>query len=211
MTGIATTTSGTDPFWQRVRQALFSLRPSRQRATRSEPTLVASASRRLNPRIEEDLAVAWNHSAGRNVSMSVLVVELDLVTEFFSVYGRAATDDCIAAVTEIITAALPRDEDSCVRLGRASFVVVMADYPALMARRLGEEIAAGVRAEAMVHKESHAGVVTASIGVAVVNPRDEYNPGLFDAAAEALRKAQRRGLGRVETIDMRPMQQEQAA
>jgi len=200
MSGIATHITGSEPFWQRVRQTFSAIRP-----TRAEP----AAPRGRSVRIEEELEAAWDYSASRNVSMSVIVVELDLMTEFFSVYGRAVADDCVATAAEIIAEMLPRANSHCLPLDRASFIVVLPDYPALMARKLAETIAETIADEAIAHKESHAGVVTASAGLVVVNPRDGFNASLFDAAAEALKKAQRRGLGRVELVDMRPMQQEQ--
>lgn len=210
MTDFATTTtSGFDPFWQRVRQAIMGMRLNRQRDTRKTPQ--PATGRGLNARIEEELRAAWLQSAGRNVSLSVLVVELDLVPEFFSVYGRAAADDCIAAAMQAIGDVLTRPEDRAMRLAGAAFVIAMPDYPVLMARSIAQQIVAAMREEGIAHKESHAGVVTASVGVAVVNPVDEYNGAFFDAAAEALKKAQRRGLGRVEVVDVRPVQELRAA
>jgi diguanylate cyclase (GGDEF)-like protein len=108
---------------------------------------------------------------------------------------------------DAITAALPREGDSCLRLGSASFVVVLPDMPALMARATASRVADTVRQLAMPHKESHAGIVTLSMGLAVTNPQGGYDKKFFEAAAEALKKARRRGMGRMEGVDLRPAQE----
>ena len=103
--------------------------------------------------------------------------------------------------------ALPRDGNTCLRLGSASFVIVLPDMPALMARATANKIAEAVRHLSMPHKASHAGIVTLSMGLAVTNPRRGYDRKFFEAGAEALKKAQRRGMGRIEGVDLRPAQE----
>jgi PleD family two-component response regulator len=81
---------------------------------------------------------------------------------------------------------------------------VLPDLPALMARATAAKIADAIRRLAMSHKESHAGIVTLSMGLAVTNPRGGYDRKFFEAGAEALKKAQRKGMGRMEGVDLRP-------
>lgn len=202
MTDIATINAGNDPFWTRVRIALTGIRPERRaviaRAVGMKP--------RLGARLEEELAAAWMHSCERNVSMSLLVVELDRAREYFGSYSKDEADDCLMATMEAIRDTLPRDGDSVLRLGQASFVVVLGDFPALMARATAQKIASAIRDLGLAHKESHAGIVTASVGLAVGNPQGNFDRRFFETAAEALKKAQRRGLNRIEAVDLRPAQ-----
>ncbi|MEO5613813.1 MAG: hypothetical protein ABIR04_02655, partial [Cypionkella sp.] len=69
------------------------------------------------------------------------------------------------------------------------------------------KIALAVRDLGLAHKESHAGLVTIGIGLAVSNPRGHFDRKFFETAAEALKKAQRRGLNRIEAVDLRPAQE----
>jgi diguanylate cyclase (GGDEF)-like protein len=203
-----------EPFWMRVRMALGAMRPVRQQRERVPAYGQAAIARtlgmrqRLGAMIEEELALAWSRSAQRKVSLSLLVIEIDRMKEYFSVYGKPATDDATNVVLSAVRQALPRPEDKCLRLGRSSFVVVMPDYPALMARAAAQKISLAIRDEAIAHKESHAGIVTASIGIAVTNPQGEFDRKFFEAAAEALARGQRRGLNRIETVDLRPAQEQ---
>jgi diguanylate cyclase (GGDEF)-like protein len=208
MTDTAISKEQGEPFWTRVRAALGAMRPVRQeRAPAYGQAAIARSigiKPKLGARIEEELHHGWTHSAARRVSMSLMVIEIDRFADYFAAYGRAEADHCLLAVMQAISDVLPRDGDTCLRLGPASFVIALPDQPALMARATATKIADAVRELAMPHKESHAGIVTLSMGLAVTNPHGHYDRKFFEAAAEALKKAQRRGMGRMEGVDLRP-------
>ena len=211
MTDTAIAKEQNEPFWTRVRTALGMLRPVRQeRAPAYGQAAIARSigmKPKLGTRIEDELVQGWNHAAARHVSLSLLVIEIDRFSDYFAAYGRGEADHCLLAVMQAITAALPRNGDTCLRLGSASFVIVLPDMPALMARATANKIAEAVRHLSMPHKASHAGIVTLSMGLAVTNPRRGYDRKFFEAGAEALKKAQRRGMGRIEGVDLRPAQE----
>ncbi len=208
MTDTAISKEQAEPFWTRVRAALGAMRPERQERAPAYGQAAIARSMGIKPklgaRIEEELHNGWTHSAARRVSMSLMVIEIDRFADYFSAYGRGEADQCLLAVMQAITDALPRQGDICLRLGAASFVIVLPDLPALMARATAAKIAEAVRTLAMPHKESHAGIVTLSMGLAVTNPHGGYDRKFFEASAEALKKAQRRGMGRMEGVDLRP-------
>ena len=88
-------------------------------------------------------------------------------------------------------------------MGQAGFVLILPDLPVLMARSLAGKIMKAVRVEGLVNKESHAGIVTLGCGIAVVNPQGAFEPNVIEAAMATLRRAQRHGLSRIETADLR--------
>lgn len=208
MTDTAIAKEQTEPFWMRVRAALGAMRPLRQERAPAYGQAAIARSMGIKPklgaRIEEELSQGWSQSSARRVSMSLAVIEVDRFNDYFTAYGRNDADQCLLTVMQAITANLPREGDSCLRLGAASFVIVLPDLPALMARATAARIADAVRDFAIPHKESHAGIVTLSMGLAVTNPQGGYDRKFFEAAAEALKKAQRRGMGRIEGVDLRP-------
>ncbi len=211
MTDIVTIKQSPDPFWMRVRVALGAMRPVRQERAPAYGKAAMARSIGMKPRLgallEEELAIAWMRSSERKVSLSLLVIELDRFKEYATVYGRHETEDCLRSAMDAIRDVLPRQGDSVYRLGRASFVVVLPDFPALLARATAQKIAIAVRDLNLAHKESHAGIVTTGIGLAVGNPRGNYDRKFFETAAEALIKAQKRGLNRIEAVDLRPAQE----
>ena len=211
MTDTAIGKGHSDHFWGRVRQAIGSLRPVHQE---KEPAYGQAAIARqigvkpkVGARIEEELVEAWNSSALARVSMSLLVIEIDRYRDYYTTYGKGATDDCVRTVMQTIANTLPRDEDTCLRMGRATFVLALPDLPVLMARKLAADIAKAIREQGLAHKESHAGTVTLSMGLAAINPSGDYDRKFFEAGAGALKKAQHRGLSRLEVVDLRPAQE----
>lgn len=197
----------TTQFWSRVRDALNAVRPPQRQRQPAYGTAAIARSvglrTRLGDRLEAALNIGWERAAAKRVSLSLLVIEIDQFGEYFAAYGKDAADQCLAAVIEASAKSLSTDTGKCLRYGRAGLVLVLPDWPGLMARASAEKIAAAVRALALPHKESHAGIVTASLGLAVVNPTDEYDRSFFEAAAEAVKRAQRKGLGRLEVVDLR--------
>jgi len=206
MTDTAIAKDGADSFWIRVRAALLAVRPRERVPAYGQAAIARSIGMkpRLGPRIEEELSHGWSQAAARRVSLSLLVIEVDRFAEYFTAYGRAEADQCLLAVMEAIKANLPRPDDTCLRLGASGFVIVLPDLPALMARATAGKIAEMVRELALPHKESHAGIVTLSAGLAVTNPRGNYDRKFFEAADAALKRARRKGMGRMEGVDLRP-------
>lgn len=200
-----------DHFWGRVRAALSVLSPAnRERAPaygQSAITRYIDKKPKLGARIEEELEQGWANAAQARVSMSLLVIEIDRMSEHFTAYGRMGNDDCLRSVMQTIANALPRDEDMCLRMGSHTFVVALPDVPVLQAKASAKKIAHAIRKLGLAHKESHAGIVTVSMGLAVINPGGAYDKKFFEAAAGALKKAQRKGLGRLHSVDLRPAQE----
>jgi len=210
MTEVVTSKANSDPFWTRVRLALGASRPVQQERAPAYGKAAMARSIGIKPRLsgplEEELAAAWQRSAERKVSLGLLIIELDRFKEYATAYGKLETEDCLMSVMDAIRDVLPREGDSVYRLGRASFVVALPDFPALLARATALKMATAIRDLGLTHKESHAGIVTAGIGLAVGNPHGNYDRKFFETAAEALIKAQRRGLNRIEAVDLRPTQ-----
>ena len=204
------TSKDTGPFWARVRTALSAIRPDREHKLVYGQAAIARSigmKPKLGPLIEEELAMGWRLSGLRNVSLSLLVIEVDRFDDYVAVYGPEEADAMVQDVLGAITAARPREGDNVLRLGRNSFVIVLPDLPVLMARAAAVKMGAAIRKCAIPHRDSHAGSVSVSMGLAVANPEANYDRTFFEAAAEALKKAQRRGLGRIEMMDLRPGQE----
>ena len=198
------TMSGSDGLWARIRAALV-----RDTEAHEPPYGHAAIARnpnkksRLAQRIDEELRRGWNHCAERNVSLCVLALEIDGYAAFFATYGKEAVEDSVESLEAIIAAQLTRETDICLRNGQTGFVLVLPDMPALMARELASRIAAALRREGIPNRESHAGQVTLSTGIAVVNPQGKLDRSVLNSAFQAVRKAQRRGLARLEVMDLR--------
>ncbi len=196
--------SGRDGFWARVRTALT------RRDADAEPAYGVAAiaknhKSRLRPAqiVDEELRRGWTLAGERHVSLCVLSLEMDLYADYFAAYGREVVDEALETLEQAIRATLTRPVDSCLRSGRAGFVLVLPDMPVTMARDLAGRIAAAIRRCDLPNRQSHAGQVTLSVGLAAINPKGNYDRMVLAQAAQAVKKAQRRGLARLEVIDLR--------
>ena len=195
------TMSGKDGFWARVRSAL-----GRHGA---EPAYGVSAigtpEKKSRPaqRIDDELRRGWAHAGQRHVSLCVLSMDLDRYPEYFAAYGRETVELSVDRLQDIIQPLMPRESISCLRQGRAGFVLVLPDMPVLMARELAGRIAKAIRQSNLPNRESHAGQVTLSMGLAVVNPQGGYDRSVLNRANQAVKRAQQRGLARLEVVDLR--------
>ncbi|MBJ3785164.1 diguanylate cyclase domain-containing protein [Devosia sediminis] len=203
------TTSGNDGLWARIRAALG--RTDAAVPAYGQAAIAKNPHKKSRPaqRIDEELRRSWAHAAERNVSLCVLALEMDNYAEYFAAYGREAVDESIEALDSAISALLPRETDRCLRHGRAGFVLVLPDMPALMARDLASRIAVAIRHAGLANRASHAGQVTMSMGLAVANPQGGLDRAVLEAAHQAVKKAQRRGLARLEVVDLRGREERQ--
>lgn len=191
-----------DGLWQRVRTLLGGHAERRAAAGKAARGALGRRLPAARP-IEEELQRAWMLAAERNVSLCVMVLEIDCFGDYLAAYGRDAAEDCLETLERVVAGLLKREDDYCLRLGQSGFVLILPDMPMLMGRELAGRIGQAVRREGLVNKESHAGAVTLGAGLAVVNPEAPFDRDVLDTAKMALRKAQRRGLARLEIADMR--------
>ncbi|KKB08549.1 hypothetical protein VE25_18170 [Devosia geojensis] len=204
-----------DALWARIRAALEAMRPRGGRER--EPAYGRAAIARalgvrapLGGRIEEALARAWSHCAERKVTLSLLVIGADRFKDLHLVYDKDGIDHQMRRVEKALRKRLAQANADCLRHGRGEFVLLLPDCPILLARNLAEKLLRDVQGLGIAHKESHAGVLTAGAGLAAINPAGAPDRRFFEAAASALAKAQRRGLGRIEMVDLRAHQQRKA-
>lgn len=195
------TISGNDGFWARVRSVLG--RGSAGPAY--GVSAIANPNKKARPaqRIDDELRRGWTEAGQRNVSLCVLAMELDRYPEYFAAYGRDEVEHSLDKLAETIQPLMPRENLHCLRQGRAGFVLILPDMPVLMARELASRIARAIRQQNLPNRESHAGQVTLSMGLAVTNPQGGFDRGVLHNANQAVKRAQRRGLARLEVFDMR--------
>ncbi|MEZ0339922.1 diguanylate cyclase [Mycobacterium sp. pV006] len=164
--------------------------------------LTGLANRRgLNQRARE----IWLRAVEADEPLTALFIDVDHFKSYNDRFGHAAGDICLREVADVLqNLAAP---ESCVsaRYGGEEFAVVLAgcDSPYTFAAGL----ASAIRGLAIAHPSTPRGVVTVSIGVATVHPRDEVrfdsvDPDdavavLLDRADRALYRAKSEGRDRI--------------
>ena len=129
-------------------------------------------------------------------SLGVLMLDLDHFKKFNDTYGHEAGDRVLRETASLLMKSV-RAEDIVCRFGGEEFVVIlpMADLQVTEAR--GERIRSRTRELTVLYQGQSLGMITVSVGVAVL-PEHGTNPKeLLEAADAALYRAKREGRDRV--------------
>ncbi|MGB3356421.1 MAG: diguanylate cyclase [Mycobacterium sp.] len=146
----------------------------------------------------------WLRAVQLEEPLTALFVDVDHFKAFNDHYGHQAGDRCLCDVADVLLHLA--DPDGCVaaRYGGEEFAILLAgcDDPGTFATGLSSAI----RALAIPHPDSESGVVTISIGVCTVDPRELRYRGvdldaavteLLDCADQALYTAKAEGRNRI--------------
>ncbi len=159
-----------------------------------EDSLTGLANRR-----EFDLVIQaeFNRAKRDDTSVAVLMVDVDFFKKYNDHYGHPSGDNCLRTVGRILKENTNRQSDLAARYGGEEFVVVLTDTTIDGAQVVAEKIRYAVQREAIPHVESPLGVLTTSIGVAVLQPAAHDEPaGLIAMADDALYQAKNSGRNR---------------
>ncbi|MEI7611281.1 MAG: diguanylate cyclase [Betaproteobacteria bacterium] len=113
-------------------------------------------------------------------------------------YGHQAGDECLRQIARVLALTVCRTGDLVARYGGEEFVFIAPVTDASAALMMAERVCQSLQALALPHAESEFGVVTISIGVAVMVPEGWVLPEvLVSAADKALYLAKKQGRNQV--------------
>jgi diguanylate cyclase (GGDEF)-like protein len=145
-------------------------------------------------RFHEVLAAEWLRAKRSGEPLAVGLVDVDHFKPYNDRYGHQRGDDCLRLIAEVISSTLRRGSDLAARYGGEEFAFVVPCIDEADALARAEAIREAVQARGQEHELSPLGVLTASVGVAVVAPVENDEPeSLLRRADEALYVAKRRG------------------
>ena len=163
----------------------------------------------LNNRRSYDLYIKriWGQCKRDQVSLTLLLIDLDHFKAYNDHYGHQSGDDALKAVAEVIKSSAKRPFDFTARYGGEEFILALYGTPELYggvaatdaSRAFAEKLRNGIRQLKIPHQKSSTGeCLTASIGVAVILPGAERSlAGAVQMADEALYRAKEDGRNRV--------------
>jgi diguanylate cyclase (GGDEF)-like protein/hemerythrin-like metal-binding protein len=148
----------------------------------------------LDSTLERELARCKRESK----PLALIMVDIDHFKKYNDSYGHQAGDECLKAVARALQASAKRAGDLAARYGGEEFSLVLPDTDGDDALRMAEALRRAVAAMAMPHTQSDEGVVTISLGLAVMAGQN-YGTAelLLRAADEALYYAKWGGRNRV--------------
>jgi diguanylate cyclase (GGDEF)-like protein len=137
----------------------------------------------------------FRRAARSGLSLSLIMVDIDLFKSFNDQYGHPAGDACLRAISSTVQGVLRRPGDMAARYGGEEIAILLPETDAAGAVQIVADMLAAVRAQAFRHEASPHGIVTLSAGVASWNPRQRTAtwPWLVEVADAALYAAKAHG------------------
>ena len=144
--------------------------------------LTGLANRR---RFDQVLQTEWSRARRANHPLSLIMMDVDHFKKFNDRYGHQAGDVCLKNLASVLMGNLYRAGDLMARYGGEEFCVISAYTDSAAAQALAEKIRREVKALGLIHEDSEFGVVTISLGIAVVIPDHTKSPEELIRAADA--------------------------
>jgi diguanylate cyclase (GGDEF)-like protein/PAS domain S-box-containing protein len=145
-----------------------------------------------NPRVfQEQLLQETQRSIRYNISLSILIVDLDNFKDYNEAYGHADGDAVLAAAGRIIESTA-RQTDIVARYGGDKFAAIMVNTDRASSTALAERIRRNIERETWKNRP-----ITASVGVATLRLGVSEPRVLIDTASSALLHAKQGGRNRV--------------
>lgn len=160
-----------------------------QKMTTVDPLVGVSNRHHFEQRFTDALAFARRAHSG----MSVLMIELDLFSQFSERYGKSAGDECLRSVGDCIAKLFKRTSDCVARYGAGEFAVVSLSFGAGALRQHAQKLCQHVHMLNIPHGDSPLGAVTISIGGVHCMPTPDTTEAMLIGLAASKLQATKRG------------------
>jgi diguanylate cyclase (GGDEF)-like protein/PAS domain S-box-containing protein len=166
----------------------------RLRQQASEDGLTGLANRRaFDERLEEE----WRRARRGGTWLGLLCLDVDHFKQYNDHFGHGQGDACLRHVSGVLRHRC-RISDFVARTGGEEFCIILPDTDPAGAAIVAEGVRIAIEGLALPHPGSPEGTVTASIGVASLQPgADEGADTLLNGADQALYEAKRAGRNRI--------------
>lgn len=142
----------------------------------------------------------WRRGVRKQVSLSLLMIDIDFYKDYNDIYGHQCGDECLKQVAGVLKETLNRPGDVVTRYGGEEFAVILADTDLSGAWVVAGNLRTKVESLKILHTKSKISqYVTVSIGATSGKPSTVSNPEeLIRRADKGLYLAKQKGRNRVE-------------
>jgi diguanylate cyclase (GGDEF)-like protein len=131
-------------------------------------TLTGVMNRRI---FNQQLVQLWQKASAEQRTLAVLLLDIDHFRAYNDHYGHLAGDEVLRQIARAAQAFAQRPHDLLARFGGEEFGLIIYDIGAAQAQQLAEQLRRAAMQLDIEHRSSRlAGVITVSVGVAVVEP-----------------------------------------
>ncbi|XGA79710.1 diguanylate cyclase [Halomonas sp. CH40] len=176
-------------------QALEEVNQQLQELSRTDG-LTSLANRRY---FEEILAREWLTAQRNDLSLTVIMLDIDYFKAFNDRYGHPVGDQCLREVALVLKQHARRGNDMAARYGGEEFIIILQDSDQQAGAVIAERLRYSLEALDIAHVDSPLKRVTASLGVAAGKPGEDVGSTfeLIKQADDALYRAKQTGRNRV--------------
>ncbi len=136
-------------------------------------------------------------------SLGLMICDIDFFKPYNDNYGHPAGDAALKKVGQAIASCVRRDSDLAARVGGEEFAMLLPVSDLEGCKLVANRVLEAVQALEVPHGHSPSGIVSVSIGIAVIVPPRNSTPSyLYDAADRALYLAKENGRARFEVTDL---------
>ncbi len=152
---------------------------------------------------DDMLGTEYRRAMRVGTPLTLIMIDVDRFKAFNDLYGHPAGDACLQAVARALAGSLRRPADLAARYGGEEFAVLLPSTDEAGALISAARIQDAVRAAGVPHSGSDGGILSLSLGVAVLMPGSggDGPAALVEAADNALYAAKRAGRNRVQVAD----------
>ncbi len=136
-------------------------------------------------------AVVEAYRTGQN--LGAIMIDIDHFKAYNDWYGHPAGDACLSMVASCLARCIDRAEEEVMRYGGEEFTVLIRHASAERALALAETMRLAVRELRVPHAGNGHGIVTISLGVAVLPGSETMTGDVITAADRALYRAKQMG------------------
>lgn len=137
-------------------------------------------------RFDEFLDSEWRRCTRLDMPVTLALIDLDHFKLLNDSYGHQAGDECLRKVGGLLKRYAKRPSDICARYGGEEFAVVHGNTPLEHSLRLFDDLLEATRKLKIPNKDAlPLPFLTASIGVATMNPKKDDNTEQLIKAADA--------------------------
>ncbi|NVZ99190.1 sensor domain-containing diguanylate cyclase [Pseudomonas gingeri] len=125
---------------------------------------------------DEALISEWHRAQRTGTFLSLMLIDVDYFKKYNDHYGHQAGDDCLRSVASVLEAHALRAGDLVARYGGEEFALITTIPHTEKALQHAQALCRALEKLTLPHALSPLGFVTASIGVAVMIPKEDRTP-----------------------------------
>ncbi|MDZ7950095.1 PAS domain S-box protein [Nostoc sp. DedQUE09] len=155
-------------------------------------------------RFDEYLETEWQRLKREQLSLSLILFDVDFFKLYNDTYGHLGGDDCLRQLASALKNIVKRPADLVARYGGEEFAIILPNTEIQGAIYVAQTIRQAVRDLAIPHAQSRVcDRVTVSLGVVSIVPNSGISPSdLINAADKALYVAKQQGRDRVHAVSV---------